>query len=186
MNEFDETAVVQAVRAGDLDAFESLMAQYAGRLRALIALKAPVAHLIDEIAHEAFVYAYRHIEAFTPGTSFFAWLAAIAHQLLRAQVQRYSRDLAHQLDYREEAVLAVCRERLSEKRVRELDHLEACLGRVPAKLRAVLDMKYKMSFSAEEIASATRRTIAWVRTTLCRVRKELRTCIEARLAAERG
>ena len=45
-------------------------------------------HLIDEIAHETYVFAYNHIQEFQRGTSFFAWLKSIAWNLLQTLAQR--------------------------------------------------------------------------------------------------
>ena len=88
----DEQSLIQKVQEGNLEAFGSLMDIHVRRLRAVIALNAPVPHLIDEIAHETYVFAYNHIQEFQRGTSFFAWLKSIAWNLLRAEIQRFSRE----------------------------------------------------------------------------------------------
>ena len=48
----EDDTLVQAVQRGDPDAFEPLIDRYLTHLRAFIALKAPVPHLVDELAHE--------------------------------------------------------------------------------------------------------------------------------------
>ena len=82
----DEQSLIQQVQEGKFEAFGSLMDVHVRRLRAVIALNAPVPHLIDEIAHETYVFAYNHIHDFRRGTSFFAWLKSIAWNLLRAEM----------------------------------------------------------------------------------------------------
>lgn len=89
-----ENDAIHAVRRGDSRAFEHLVDAHLDSLRAFIALRLPAPHLIDEIAHESFVFAYRRIEDFEPGTSFRAWLRAIATNLVRAEIQRYAREQA--------------------------------------------------------------------------------------------
>src|SRR4026207_1725543 len=97
----DEQSLIQKVQEGNLEAFGSLMDLHVRRLRAVIALNAPVPHLIDEIAPESSGVAYNHITAFQRGTSFFAWLKSVAWSLLRAEIQRFSREQANQLKYAE-------------------------------------------------------------------------------------
>ena len=51
-------------------------------------------------------------------------------------------------------------------------------------LRTLLNLKYHDESSSEQIASSLERSVAWVRTTLCRVRQQLRECVERKLKAE--
>jgi len=95
----DEGALVRAVQAGETKSFEALLDAHLDYLRAFIALKLPTAHLVNEIAHEAFVFAYRNIRSFEAGTSFRAWLRAVAGNLIRAEVQRFQREQVNRLGY---------------------------------------------------------------------------------------
>ena len=80
--------LVAAVQAGDIQAFNPLVERYLDGVHAFVALKLPVAHLVDEITHETFVFAFRRIAEFTAGTSFRAWLRAIAANKIRAEIER--------------------------------------------------------------------------------------------------
>ena len=181
----DEQSLIQKVQEGNLEAFGSLMDVHVRRLRAVIALNAPVPHLVDEIAHETFVFAYNNIQEFQRGTSFFAWIKSIAWNLLRAEVQRFSREQANQLKYAEKRVVEAFPVKDPEKAPKELDGLEKCLERVPPKLKQLLQMRYHLSFSTQEIADKVDQSAAWVRTTLCRVRRQLRDCVNDKLATEK-
>jgi RNA polymerase sigma-70 factor (ECF subfamily) len=181
----DEQSLIQQVQEGNLEAFGSLMDLHVRRLRAVVALSAPVPHLIDEIAHETYVFAFNHIQEFQRGTSFFAWLKSIAWNLLRAEVQRFSREQANQLKYAEKRVFEIFPARTVEHSARELDGLEKCLERVPPRLKQLIQMRYNLSFSTQEIADRVDQSAAWVRTTLCRLRRQLRDCVEDKLAVEK-
>jgi RNA polymerase sigma-70 factor (ECF subfamily) len=183
----DEQSLIQQVQEGkDLEAFGRLMDLHVRRLRAVIALSAPVPHLIDEIAHESFVFAFNHIHEFQRGTSFFAWLKSISWNLLRAEVQRFSREQANQAKYAERRVFEVTPPKTLDHAARELDGLEKCLERVPQRLRQLLQMRYNLSFSTQEIADRAGQSAAWVRTTLCRLRRQLRDCLQDRIATEKA
>ena len=181
----DEQSLIQEVQEGRLDSFGSLMDLHVRRLRAVIALNAPVPHLVDEIAHETFVFAYNNIQKFERGTSFFAWIKSIAWNLLRAEVQRFSREQANQLKYAEKRVVEAFPQKDKEKAPRELEGLEKCLERVPPKLKQLLEMRYRLSFSTQEIADKVDQSAAWVRTTLCRLRRQIRDCVNDKLATEK-
>jgi RNA polymerase sigma-70 factor (ECF subfamily) len=182
----DEQTLIQQVQEGTLEAFGQLMDLHVRRLRAVVALNAPVPHLVDEIAHETFVFAYNNIQQFQRGTSFFAWIKSIAWNLLRAEVQRFSREQANQLKYAEKRVVEAFPVKDKEKAPRELDGLEKCLERVPPRLKQLIQMRYHLSFSTEEIAERVDQSAAWVRTTLCRLRRQLKDCVQDKMATEKA
>ncbi len=175
----DEDLLIARVQFGDTAAFEPLVDLHLPHLRAFVALKLPVSHLVDEVAHEAFVFAYRHIATFEVGTSFRAWLRAIAWNLVRAEIQRFSREQANQARYAE-ARLATCVPAENPRTSREADFLEECARELPSAMQRLLTLKYESGHSSEEIAAQLQRSIAWVRVTLFRVRQQLRLCIDGK------
>ncbi len=181
----DEQSLIQQVQEGNLEAFGALMDVHVRRLRAVIALNAPAPHLIDEIAHETYVFAFNHIQDFKRGTAFFAWLKSIAWNLLRAEVQRFSREQANQVKYAERRLFEVAPLKPLEAAAKEMDGLEKCLEKVPQKLKQLIEMRYRLSFSTQEIAERVDQSSAWVRTTLCRLRRQLRDCVQDKIAVEK-
>src|SRR5579862_5838493 len=83
--------LITRVQKGDGAAFGPLLDRHLVNIRSFVALKVPVAHLVDELTHETFVFAYQHIAQFEAGTAFRPWLRAIAWNLIRAELQRFSR-----------------------------------------------------------------------------------------------
>jgi len=181
----EDDTLVQAVQRGDPDAFEPLIDRHLTHLRAFIALKAPVPHRVDELAHEAFVYAVGHIREFAPGTSFRAWLKAIAWNLLRAEIQRFSREQVNQSRFAEEWAEQVANDDSSFNNSREVESLEECVKQMPAPMRELLALKYHNECSTDEIARRLQRSLAWVRTVLFRLRQQLKDCIEQKRSQER-
>lgn len=179
-----ETSVIAAVQRGEVEAFEPLVEHHLTYIRAFIALKAAVPHLVDELAHETFVFAYRNIEDFAPGTSFRSWLRAIAWNLLRAEIQRFSRQQANHARYAQSRFWELTGKRTERQATREVDYLEECIQQTPELMRDLLRLKYREECSSEEIADRLERSLAWVRTTLFRVRQQLKQCIEKKLTEE--
>jgi RNA polymerase sigma-70 factor (ECF subfamily) len=155
------------------------------QLRAFIALKLPVPHLIDEIAHEAFVFAFRRIDGFVPGTSFRAWLRAIAANLIRAEIQRFAREQAGRIQYARARTLEGDMASEDESRMDELEFLQECMETIPAGQRELLDLKYRDDLSTGAIATRMSRTENAVWQALFRLRQQLRLCIENKLARSR-
>lgn len=181
-NSRDEADLVRATLAGDDDAFAALLDAHLRHVRTFLALKSPSAQLVDELAHDTFVFAFRHLGDFEPGTSFRAWVRAIAWNLLRAEVQRFARMQAQRekmtewqlADWESSAAEAVPSD--------ESEYLFDCLARLDETHRELIALKYRDEHSTEDIAARLKRSLAWVRVSLFRVRQQLRTCIEARQA----
>lgn len=177
MKAMDEASLIQRVQLGESEAFGDLITLHAGRLRGVLALTAPSAHLIDELAQEAFVFAFTHIREFQRGTSFGSWIAAIARNLVRRELLRFSRERANRMRYAERRIrLSPARETGSPR----LERLESMLRQVAPEGRKLLEWRYRESLPAAEIARRLGRSDSWVRTALWRLRRELRVGLEMR------
>lgn len=174
----DETTLVQDAQSGDLKAFDTLVSRYLTIIRCFVAQRTPTTHLVDELTQETFVLAYDRLDQFTPGTSLRSWLQAIAWQMLRKEILRYSREQANRKRFAAHwASIASEGWKGDDER---LDHLRRCLEALPSKQRDLLDRKYRHGESANEIATAVGQTAEWVRTNLYRLRTRLRECVERR------
>jgi RNA polymerase sigma-70 factor, ECF subfamily len=180
----EDAQLVTAVQADDIHAFDPLVERHLDAIHAFVALKLPVPHLVDEITHETFVFAFRSIAEFTPGTSFRGWLRAIAANKVRAEIERYGREERNRLAYAERRTLDEALAEANSTDSHELEALQDCLKTVPERLRNVLQLRYQDEHSSEQIAGRLERSLAWVRTTLCRVRQQLRDCIERKLKTQ--
>lgn len=168
--------LVAAARRGDGDAFAALLDRHLPHVRTFLALKAPVPQLVDELAHDTFVFAYRQLGEFSAGTSFRAWLRAIAWNLLRAEVQRFARERVQR-----ERFVAWQLEEWSAPAAEpsaEAEHLLDCVGELPQPLRQLVALKYQEDRPGGEIAARLARSEVWVRVSLFRVRRLLRECVE--------
>lgn len=183
MNDEREEHLVREVQAGRLEEFEELIHSHASRLRAFVAMRLPIGHLIDEIAHETFVFAYHHINDFEAGTDFGKWLRAIAYNLVRQETLRHQRIAKHQKRYLEHCLVQSATKGDFKPDDPVAVYLEECIDKLPDNQRTLLRMKYRLSQSSREMAQALDQSEAWVRTTLCRVRSALRECVETKAQA---
>jgi len=183
-NPDDDAALTRAAQAGDHDAFAALLDAHLPHIRTFLALKAPVPQLVDELAHDTFVFAFRHLNEFQPGTSFRAWVRAIAWNLLRAEVQRFARDQVNQEKFASWQLVEWETAAGEPMPSAEAEHLQSCLEQLEGPLRELITLKYRDDHSTESIAAQLKRSLVWVRVSLFRVRAQLRECIEAKVKGD--
>src|SRR5687767_10008456 len=99
MNEEAIEAAIQRVKDGDADAYGVVVGAYQSRLRPLIASFSPPGVDADQLAHRAFVEAFRKIDTYRAGTSFFAWLAGIGRVLVLLELRRLRTEARRQQGY---------------------------------------------------------------------------------------
>ncbi|MEW6158899.1 MAG: sigma-70 family RNA polymerase sigma factor [Verrucomicrobiota bacterium] len=177
----DEADLIRAVQRGEIERFAELVELHLDHIRGFIALKLPFPHLVNEIAHETFVFGYRRIEEFAPGTSFRGWLRAIALNLIRAELQRFHRQQSNELNLARQQLLQTDAFHASSTQPNRLEALEECLAELPPAFRELIDLKYTQQLPIEQIAHRHQRTETAVWQSLFRLRQQLKLCIEGKM-----
>jgi RNA polymerase sigma-70 factor, ECF subfamily len=178
---------VRRVREGSLDAYELVVRTYQARLRGLLAHACPPGVDADELAHAAFVEAFRRIDSYTPGTNFFAWLAAIGRNLLLVELRRSRNEARKHVNYAQQLVCETMESEvagqgaLDETRV---NLLRECLGRLTDRMRSVLDMRYRENVPVASMAERLGKSVAAVKFQLFDVRRRLRDCVDRKTVAQ--
>jgi RNA polymerase sigma-70 factor (ECF subfamily) len=178
----DDADLLRRVKRGDRDAFAPVVRRHLPSLRAFVALHLPVAHLADEVAHETFVFAFRHLHEFDLQRPFRPWLRGIAWQLVRAELQRFAREQVNRSRLEQLQLAELLAQSAQSAPPEEASFLEECLAELPPHLGRLIEDRYRHERAVREIAVQWGRTEEWVRVTLFRVRRQLRACIETKLA----
>jgi len=84
--------LVQRVQRGDARAFDLLVIKYQRRVERLIARFVRDADLVQDIAQEAFIRAYRALPQFRGESAFYTWLYRIAVNTAKKQLMVLGRD----------------------------------------------------------------------------------------------
>jgi RNA polymerase sigma-70 factor (ECF subfamily) len=169
--------LIHDAQQGDLVAFDALMERHLHEVRVFVALKAPVAELMDEVTHETFVFAYQRLREFHEG-SFQGWLRAIAFQLIRRRVLLYSREQRNLERYGEHARWEAAQRVLHHKSTDDAERLAVCLEELPPPMRELLELRYRDGMTCDEVAKRLQRTGVWARQVLTRLRRKLKECME--------
>ena len=87
----DDMSIIAQVVGGDVDAFEHLLARYEAPVINLVAAHVPGEH-VAEVAHEAFIRAFKALPGYAPKRPFRNWLTTIAlrtcHDFWRVHYRR--------------------------------------------------------------------------------------------------
>jgi RNA polymerase sigma-70 factor (ECF subfamily) len=180
---------LRQVREGSVDAYETVILAYQSRLRFIIADISPPGIEPDEIAHLAFVEAFRRIDHYTPHTQFFAWLSAIARHLVLGAIRKMRREARGIENYLEQAVgqaLETELEAVTELEELRVNALRGCVAGLSDRLREVLRLRYDRGTPIERIARNVGKSTGAVKVLLFEIRRKLRGCVNRKLAAERG
>jgi len=179
-------AALARVQEGDVDAFEAVVRHHGPWLRGWCVVRCPPDLEADEIAHRAFITAFREIQAYTPGTNFRAWLATIArHQLLAACKELARRRRRERPGLDDELLTARCA-LLEEGDEPDLptEHLARCLEELDDAARELIELRYREGLGARAIGERVQRTPNAISKKLSLLRRRLAECVGRRLGAE--
>src|SRR5579862_845325 len=189
MDDADVERAIARVRAGSVDDYETVVRAFQGRLRGMIANSCPPGLDPDEVAHLAFVEAFRKIDGYAPNTRFFAWICTIARLILLSELRKLRREARSREQYLELVVGDAMESELEtgsdldEERVRAL---RGCLQSLPDHLREAVQMRYDRDASIENISRRLGKSAGAVKVQLFDSRKKLRDCVTRKLAMQRG
>jgi RNA polymerase sigma-70 factor (ECF subfamily) len=181
-----ERASIARLKDGDIGGLAALVETYqlqAVRTAYLIVRDRPLA---EDITQAAFIRAYERIGQFDSTASFAPWfLRSVANDAIKVvQRARRTRSLDDDAD---DGILALVLVDDAAGPEALLEHAEdaaavwALLGRLPAKQRAAIVLRYFDGLSDAEIADALDTQPATVRWRLFAARSKLRTWLEARV-----
>ncbi len=186
-----EEALIQAARAGDLEAFNSLVLMHQDRVYNLAYRVLGDQAGAEDAAQEAFILAYRHICTFHAG-SFCAWLYRIVtnvcYEALRYHKRRPAVSLTGLgLDDDESEIDIPANDDGPETMVQRHELaavLQQHIAALPIDQRLVLVLSDVQGLSDKEIAGIMRSNIGTVKSHLSRARAKLRQSLRDAQVAE--
>jgi RNA polymerase sigma-70 factor (ECF subfamily) len=174
--------LVDRALKGSREAFSGLILLHHGRVRAFIARHIRKQELVDDLAQDTFLWAYRSLASYRGEASFRVWLLAIARNVTMTYLRREHR-APQEVSLGNELAewLAHDLESPSVDHDRELSAIQDCLRELPEQnARLVRDFYFK-GRTAGYIARKTGRSEGGLWVTLLRIRRALRQCMEVRL-----
>jgi RNA polymerase sigma-70 factor (ECF subfamily) len=175
VNQPSDSAVVQRVIAGDVEAFALLVDRHHGRMaRYAFHLLGSEAEA-EEAVQDSFVRAYRSLATYTEREQFGAWIMRILVNRCRTRLVREKR--------REETAAAWLREAEQtfepSERLAMRDELAVALAQLPEDQREAVVLRYSDELGYDEISSITGAGISALKMRVKRGCERLRAILEA-------
>jgi RNA polymerase sigma-70 factor (ECF subfamily) len=192
-----DALLVERTVAGDQKAFELLVIKYQRRIQRLIGRMVRDVDLVEDIAQETFIRAYRALGQFRGEAQFYTWLYRIAVNTAKKALMELKRDptvsensfksgdddetspLENELTTSEtpEAILA-------SKEIAEM--VNAAMAALPEELRQAISLREIEGLSYEEIAEIMNCPIGTVRSRIFRAREAISGKIKPLLENQSG
>jgi len=172
----DDAALVNAILAGDRDAFGHIVTRYQALICSLAYNATGSVRQSEDLAQETFIAAWRDLGQLREAAKLRGWLCTIArHQISRAY-SRAGREPAHAAEPLETAHELAAPEPLpSEQAISREEQaiLWRSLEQIPASYREPLILFYRQNQSVEQVAGALELSADAVKQRLARGRKLL-------------
>jgi RNA polymerase sigma-70 factor, ECF subfamily len=173
---------VRAVRAGDVQAYATIVERFQGPLMTLCTALLRNRQAAEELAQDTLVRAYERLDSFDLRQPMKPWLCKIAYRLAQEQRRSRGRETA-----RQEAVATMHQQsRDSSEPAERLfadersEMLWQAVSELPVSQRTAVVLYYRESLSVDEVATAMSVTSGTVKTHLFRARSQIRSTLRAR------
>lgn len=197
----EDWPLVQLAQSGDAKAFEWLVIKYQRRVERLIGRMVRDADLVQDIAQETFIRAYRGLAQFRGEAQFYTWLYRIAVNTAKKHLMELKRDplvtqtalqgedeeetSAHELEPSVHSADAETPEAILASKEIALAVNEV-LDALPEELRQAIVLREIEGLSYEEIAVALSCPIGTVRSRIFRAREAISKRIKPMLSHQSG
>jgi RNA polymerase sigma-70 factor (ECF subfamily) len=171
---------------GSAAAFSGIVRHYQSRVRAYLSRFVRDQDVVEDLAQDTFVRAYRGLANFRKESSFGVWLLGIARNLALMHLREESRRRVKESELLREALSRWLAEQAEREDLGESDAalaaLERCLEALPEHSADLVENYYYRGRSASDLARDAGKKESAVWMTLMRVRELLKRCIQGRLA----
>lgn len=168
-------AAVLAVRRGDRDAYAAIVRLYERRVFGLALMMTRDAAGAEEVAQDALVRAFVHLDAYDLRRPFYPWLSTIAVRLAQNWLVRRTRTGRERTGLESNDAAVETPDPLVALIDDEQDRtLWQAVSALPSGERTAVILHYRQGLSVSEIATALGVTAGTVKTQLFRARRNLR------------
>ena len=192
-----DVVLVQRSQAGDVRAFELLVIKYQRRIERLIGRMVRDPHLVEDIAQETFIRAYRALGQFRGDAKFYTWLYRIAINTAKKSLMDIRRDpLISENFFRsgnedetsspdsEPGSMETPEALLASQELAGM--VNAAVDALPEELRQAITLREIEGLSYDEIADVMQCPIGTVRSRIFRAREAISQKIRPMLDRQMG
>lgn len=193
-----DVLLVERTLAGDQHAFELLVVKYQRRIQRLISRMVRDSDLVEDIAQETFIRAYRALHQFRGDAQFYTWLYRIAVNTAKKFLLDLKRDplvtqTALQPDGEEDETSRPGNEPIGDETPESVlaaseiaQAVNAAMEALPEDLRQAVTLREIEGLSYEEIAAVMDCPIGTVRSRIFRAREAISARVRPLLEYQSG
>jgi RNA polymerase sigma-70 factor (ECF subfamily) len=186
----DESILVRHALNGDEEAFTEILRLHQARIRAYLGRYTRDNHVVDDLAQDVFLRAYRSLDTYRFSSRLSTWLIGIAKHTALTYLRneaRHQQRLARrfQAEFAEwRAELVGAETKTDEETDGEIRALMECLKELPDGNAELVRRHYFRGDSIKSIGRSIGKRGGALRMMLLRIREALRSCIELRLSRQ--
>jgi RNA polymerase sigma-70 factor (ECF subfamily) len=177
MSNDSDAGLVLAVRAGDTEAYASLVRRHQAAAWQVIAALLRERHQTEDLVQQVFIKAFGALESFDVQRPFSPWIREIARNEARQELRRLEREGRRLNFYQQHLLTTIGGEHEEARRARLEEQLKRCREKLSPQVLEVLDWRYGNGWGFVEIAQRLGRTVEATRQLLARARLVLRDCV---------
>jgi len=164
--------------------FAGLVKEHQVALRSFVRRLGVRSDAVDDLAQETFLLAYHELDRFHEGEDFGKWLRGIARNLVKNEMRKLARRCRITDEELTQHLIMKSDEKMSENTYdnEDISALQECMNQLTDRSKGLVSGKYKEGSSALLLAEKFEMTATAVRLALMRVRRQLKGCIEKRVA----
>lgn len=175
----EELLLLEKIRSGDGDAFETLYRAYHPRLTKFLIKMVRRPQLVEEVLNDTMMVVWQRPDSFHGGSKLSTWIFAIAYRKALKGLKRTD-DPLEDLDAPNRASEDDSPEDISEN-LRRRDLLAEAMKELSPTHRAVVDLTYYHELDYNEIASILDCPVGTVKTRMFHARRQLRRLVDGDL-----
>lgn len=146
----------------------------------LAMLRDPVA--ADDVFQDSMVAIAKSADSYDPSRDFAVWAKGVARNMVRRHWRKIGREPSHAVVEALEYLGDLAFEEVPDTWERERQALRFCMAKLKETSRRLIFLRYDRNLAGEELANASGLSPGAVGTTLARIRRQLRLCIDGRSA----
>jgi len=182
-----ESLLIEAAQKGAKEAFSQIVRLHQVQVRAFLSKYVPLDDVVDDLAQETFLAAYRSLANYKAESPLRTWLLGIARHRALRYLDDFDRRRSRETGDLESALAGHLARRIHKDaedvsaHVRRVSALEKCVEGLPETSARMVAEFYFKGQSAAAVARLTGKSEGAVRVTLMRIRQALSQCVQLRL-----
>lgn len=182
MATIDETDILHAVRRtldGDSQAFDQVVEILLPIVRGFLSVRCRNLNVADELAQETFVKAFTRLETYRVDQPFTPWVLGIARNLLRNSYRSTQVSVQQVDDLDSYVQMHLDEDSTVDPTAGQLKRLNHCIDRLQGKARELVYRHHVDGEPLKKLAKSFQLKASTLASRLARIRRSLRTCMEA-------